>query len=117
MSRLHLYFMVSLLYLVYIYSTTVKSCTLNHQKVCFLLDLSFHFFFLISFSSTISFPTLSHSPITPLLTLDEVQFSEEFEFFGDIQLEMSEGWIGSQSEMLEILNCFTEPGTGEKQGK
>ena len=26
---------------------------------------------------------------------------------------MSEGWIGSQSEMLEIINCFTEPGAGK----
>lgn len=53
------------------------------------------------------------SPITliaPLLTLDEVQLCQEFEFFGDIQLEVSEGWVCIQSEMLEILDCFAQPG-------
>ncbi len=29
---------------------------------------------------------------------------------------MSEGRISSQSEMLEILNCFAQPGTVENRG-
>lgn len=28
---------------------------------------------------------------------------------------MSEGWISSQSEMLEILNCFAQPGAVENR--
>lgn len=70
-------------------------------------------------SPTPPYPFLPLSPITPLLTLDEVQLCQEFEFFGDIQLEVSEGWISSQSEMLKILNCFAEPGAAKrkKQGK
>lgn len=55
-------------------------------------------------------PFLSLPLTTPFLTLDEVQLCQEFKFFGDIQLEVSEGWISSQGEMLEILNCFTQPG-------
>lgn len=58
-------------------------------------------------------PVLSLCLTTPFLTLDEVQFRQEFEFFGDVQLEVSEGWISIQNEMLEILNCFTQPGAGE----
>lgn len=53
---------------------------------------------------------------SPFLTLDEVQLCQEFELFGNIQLEVSEGWISSQSEMLEILDCFAQPGS-VKEGK
>lgn len=63
------------------------------------------------------FTLRSHSPITPLLTLDKVQLCQEFEFFGDVQLEVSEGRVGSQSEMLEILDGGAEPGAGQKQGE
>lgn len=48
--------------------------------------------------------------MTSFLTLDEVQLCQEFEFFGDVQLEVSEGWVSIQSEMLEVLNGFAQPG-------
>lgn len=51
------------------------------------------------------------------LTLDEVKLCQEFELFGNIQLEVSEGRISSQSEMLEILNCFAQPDSVQKQKK
>lgn len=104
MSYLYLYFMVSALSLYLWHNSKVVRSEIV-KKPLFPP-------FLISFPSTFSFSTQSH-PLTPLLTLDEIQFCEEFEFFGDVQLEVSEGWIGSQSEMLEIINCFTEPGAGK----
>lgn len=72
---------------------------------------------LLSFCPPLSFSTspLSLPPITPLLTLYKGQICQEFEFFGDVQLEVSEGWISSQSEMLEILDCFAEPGAVNKR--
>lgn len=81
----------------------------------------FHSFLSLSCSLPLSpapsFPFIPLYPNTPFLTLDEVQLCQEFEFLGDIQLEVSEGWISSQSEMLEILNCFTQPGGVKKKGK
>lgn len=62
-------------------------------------------------------PVLSLCLTTAFLTLDEVQFRQEFEFFGDVQLEVSEGWISIQNKMLEILNCFTQPGAGGTKHK
>ena len=44
------------------------------------------------------------------LTLYEVQLGEEFQFFGDVQLEVSEGRVGGQLEALEVLDGFAQSG-------
>lgn len=89
------------------------------QKKCKRRELS------QSFSTSLPFlscflqlpPLLSDHflPLFPSLTLDEVQLRQELQLLGDVQLEVSEGGISSQSEMLEILDRFTQPGRGKQR--
>lgn len=51
--------------------------------------------------------------LTPaLLTLNEVQLCQQFQLLGDVQLEVSEGRVGIQGEILEILDGLAEPAIG-----
>ena len=52
----------------------------------------------------------SHLSLFLFFTLYEVQLGEEFQFFGDVQLEVSEGRVGSQLEALEVLDGFAQSG-------
>lgn len=43
------------------------------------------------------------------LTLNEVELRQELQLLGDVQLEVSEGRVGIQGEVLEIVDGFAEP--------
>lgn len=71
-----------------------------------------------SLNRRISRGTSTTSPLTVFtwlparLTLDEVELCQEFQLLGDVQLEVSEGRVGIQGEVLEIVDGFAEPAAG-----